>query len=146
MNDFVNPQHRGVNLPEGFKDLMDVLEAKKHSGTPETSNTSKIYSRVKFERIPCGGLAQVEKHLRYFLTARSEVPSPCLLSMSAHKGILFFLLSSKKGPYAAFSFYTPNTAEEKSVREIITNMGVNHVSPEIAAGKKSDQDQVCPPF
>jgi hypothetical protein len=32
MNDFVNPRHRGVNLPAGFKDLMDVLDGKEKAG------------------------------------------------------------------------------------------------------------------
>jgi hypothetical protein len=65
MNDFVNPQHRGVNLPPGYKDLMDVLERKK------TPTDSEPRSPV-FEHFETDGLSQVEKFLDLLLNSKSE--------------------------------------------------------------------------
>ena len=110
MNDFVNPQHRGVNLPAGYKDLMDVLTAKKpQSVAPEA------YSPFKIERIPSEGLMHVEKHLRFFLTYPAVRPG-LFLSISITHGGALLLFRSKKGPQAILT--ASDTAVEKSVREI----------------------------
>ena len=72
MNDFVNPQHRGVNLPAGYKDLMDVLEAK---GTPGTE--TPIYALHSNRASPVfewhvNGLNQVERFLNQLLNSKSK--------------------------------------------------------------------------
>ena len=82
MNDFVNPQHRGVNLPAGFKDLMEVLDGKKKSG-------HRIGRKLRFQEFSANGLIHVEKSLDLFLNSDAEdavlafcggrSPAPCVL-------------------------------------------------------------------
>jgi hypothetical protein len=124
VNDFINPRNRSVNLPKGYKDLMDVLTAKKRSGTAE------IYFPVKTERIPSGGLAQVEKYLQRFLMF-PEVRCDYFLNVLTADGSGLSLFKSKKEAHA---FFFTSLALEKLICESIGKLGINPISTERAVG------------
>jgi hypothetical protein len=129
MNDFVDPKHRGVNLPPGYKDLVDVLEGKRKG-----SGSAEWHSQTAMESIPSGGLAYAEKYLHRFFASRLEGRRPFLHFLTAHDGFTFLLLNSKNAPLAVFTFPRQDTAPERSVRQIFANAGINPVSDEAGTG------------
>jgi hypothetical protein len=129
MNDFVDPKHRGVNLPPGYKDLIDVFEGKR-----KESGLIPWRYRATIASISSGGLAQAEKYLQRFFASRREGRRPFLHFITAQDGFTFLLLNSKNGPLAVFSFPIHDTVSEKSVRRIFAKAGINPVSDEAGTG------------
>jgi hypothetical protein len=120
MNDFVNPQHRGVNLPEGFKDMMDVLEAKKKRAPIQELGDTKPSGPTRIRR---GSLAEIGKYVSVVLESKAE---SVLLGISTlkHGRVNFFLLRKKTGFTAPFNFTEENKAHEKIVREVFAGQGI----------------------
>jgi hypothetical protein len=119
MNDFVNDNNRCVELPQGYKNLIDVLEAKKDS-SPITSDLS-----LKNERVPARGLAHIEDYLRWFLCSKSR---PLLSFFPARGQMAFTLMYGKDDPYMMFCFHGLDTACEKEVRGVLMVSGLSSIS------------------
>jgi hypothetical protein len=118
MNDFVNPQHRGVDLPAGYKDLMEVLD-RKNKG---------VHGSEKAERSPVvenfanNGLLHVEHFVDLLLNSRSERP---LISFFAERRLITFALFKEvTGLKAAFCFKAGDLVLERTVREIFAEAGL----------------------
>ena len=118
MNDFVNPQRRSVNLPAGYKDLMEVIEAK------ESVKGSKV-RRPIIERFPTGGLSRVEEFLDRFLNSQSEIA--VLLLLLVDNSIAFALVRSPGVIKAVFTFAKPDTDSEEVVKEVFAEAGINTI-------------------
>jgi len=120
MNEFVNPQHRGVNLPEGFKDLMDVLKAKDalSAATPIFALHSKRPAAV-LER-STNGLSQVERFLNFFLNSKFEDSFLSFVLKSKH----MFVLKRFEGILKVYVSFGPgDLILEKTLREIFGELG-----------------------
>jgi hypothetical protein len=121
MNDFVNPQHRGVNLPPGFKDLMDVIEAK---GTPGTE--TPIYALHSNRASPVferhvNGLSQVERFLNLLLNSKSK---DSFLSVMLKNGRFFGLNLSGTVLKVSVAFGEGDLVLERTLREIFAEVRV----------------------
>jgi len=119
MNDFVNPQHRGVNLPEGFKDLMDVLEAKGVAGA-ETPIYALHSKRPALER-HVQELSHLGRFLNRLLNSKLE---DALLSFVLESGYCFSLLRSGESSEAYVSFFAGELVLERALRKIFAAIGV----------------------
>lgn len=121
MNEFVNPQHRGVTLPAGYKDLMDVLAAKKAN--------EPVISREGFptvERFDTNGLAHVENYLIRFLNSQSKM---VFLTFFLKRSQSAFMLVHFRDVFeAVFLFIEEDATRQKTVREIFAELGVVPVS------------------
>jgi len=120
MNDFVNPQHRGVNLPPGCKDLMDVLKVNDAaSETPIYALHSKR-SKPLIERYERNGLQHAEKFVRLLLESRTKWAS---LTIFHKPRLTFTLVRFPDSVTAMFCFSEKEVPLERSVREIFTKFG-----------------------
>jgi hypothetical protein len=128
MNDFVNPQHRGVNLPPGFKDLMDVLEAKKANDIKHSVDSESPIDRI------ATGLADVEKYLRRFLD--SQAKSALLLLLNDQIEFNFFRTMGKEYVLMFFRFTEEHTVRVATVRELFVERGIARVADSVVAGTK----------
>ena len=71
MSEFVNYNHRRIELPNGYKDLIDVLNAKKRVRSIGGGKFS-----LKNENVPAFGLEHIESYLRrFFGSARKPLLS-----------------------------------------------------------------------
>jgi hypothetical protein len=118
VNEFVNPHHRGVNLPGGFKDLMDVLEAKKKP-VPESDEPASSTSITTTER---GRLDQVEKHVRQLLESSADLAM--LTFIRSGSKVAFYLLRNKATLAAIFAFSKADAIFEHIVRKIFAEQGI----------------------
>jgi hypothetical protein len=119
MNDFVNPQHRGVNLPPGCKDLMDVLKANVAAGeTPIYALHSK---RAPLLERHVQGLSEVGTFLNLLLTSQSQ---KSFLSFILTSGRFFALTRSHKALHVYVSFGGEDSAFEGTLREIFAEAAV----------------------
>src|SRR5689334_4841299 len=98
MNDFVNYKHRGVELPQGCKDFIDVLSTKQSSSNAPSSSGRSDFS-LKNEHVTVGGLAHIEDYLRRFFTAPSK-PLLCFFPTRGH--LAFTLMYVKSVPNLMF--------------------------------------------
>jgi hypothetical protein len=71
MNPFVNPNKRGVGLPAGYKDLMDMIQ---RPYAVDTSDLSYV-ERFKQPEISKGTLQQVEVHIGCLFTSKGKWPT-----------------------------------------------------------------------
>jgi hypothetical protein len=128
MNDFVNPQHRGVNLPDGFKDLVDVLDAKKKSPLIKDSGETGT------TRVTRGGLSEIEKHVCDVLESKAGFVMMGILPLR-RDAVKFYLLRKKSGCIAPFAFHERDAVPEKIVREVFAEQGIipilDRVLPEL---------------
>jgi hypothetical protein len=114
VNDFVNPEHRGVNLPAGFKDLMEVLDGKKKS---EHESGRKL----RFQEFSANGLIHVEKSLDLLLNSHAEDP---LLAFGEGRNLSpFVLCRERNGLKAVFCFSGGDLILERTVREVFAEAG-----------------------
>ena len=103
-NDFVNPDQRGVELPPGCKDLMDVLRLG-GSERQEEGVFAAIYEPV----ISYGALSEIEEQVKAFLELGT---GERLLSVGIpQRRIQVILLKRKGGLTLNFSI----TAKQRSV-------------------------------
>ena len=117
MNEFVNPHHRGVTLPEGFKDLMDVLDAKRSPEDPELPRlTIKRYEN---------GLRHVGEFLDLLLNSKLE---DSLLGFMVRRDHFFTLRRSGENFKVCVSFSAGDLVFEKTLREIFAHVGIVPVS------------------
>jgi hypothetical protein len=114
VNDFVNPKNRGASLPHGYKDLIEVLEAKKNPKTTSAFNTAVTASFV-------GGLAHVEEYLRRFVASKS---GSGLIFKSPGRVERVCLAKFGNITEAMFCFLTTDTDREKIVRETFLRFGI----------------------
>jgi hypothetical protein len=127
MNEFVNPQHRGVNLPAGFKDLMDVLSAKKKQTPTEDSGDSKSVGKTRVVR---GRFTELEKSVCEVM--ESKAGSAMLgIFPKKRRAIAFYLLRKKNHLTAPFTFTEKDAVIEESVREIFAQHGIAPISDRI---------------
>jgi hypothetical protein len=121
MNEFVNPRHRDVNLPKGFKDLMDVLEAKGEASAETTSQALHSKRPVLAHERHVQGLSQIEKFLNRLLNSKLE---DALLSFMLESGYCFSLLRAEKSLEAYVSFIAGELVLERELRKIFADIGV----------------------
>src|SRR6185312_4910937 len=95
MNEFVDPQHRGVNLPEGFKDLMDVLASK--------GSDAQQKLRPVMERFATNALIEAERFVDFFLQSKAE--RSFLSFMLTDPRLMFSLVRDANGLRGVFGFY-----------------------------------------
>lgn len=115
MNDFVNPQHRGVSLPPGYKDLIDVLEGKRR--IPE----SLLGKKPIVKHFESGGLSHVEAFLSLLQNPMSKRASLVFLGCDR---VLFVLNRSEDSLQALISFDTGDLISERAVRQIFAGVGI----------------------
>ena len=72
MAKFVNYQKRGISLPPGCKDLMDVLARPRRQTKEQPISAFLPRIAIKEEHFPTGGLAQLGRHLSMMLQSREE--------------------------------------------------------------------------
>jgi len=121
MNEFVNPQHRGVNLPPGFKDLMDVIEANNTSIAETPVYALHSNRKPSIERHETGGLNQVQEFLGRFLESRSKRVT--LVFFLSQNQVAFSLARSDGLAKVLFIFSKDEALLERSVREIVAGFG-----------------------
>jgi hypothetical protein len=118
MNDFVNPQHRGVTLPAGYKDLMEML---KRQGKAN-QEIEKAERAPVVEHFAENGLFHLERFVDLFLNSRSELP---LITFFSYLGLsTFTLFREASGLKAAFCFSGGDLVLERTVREIFGEAGI----------------------
>jgi len=122
VNDFVNPQHRGVNLPDGFKDLMDVLKANGAAGETPIYALHSRRSKPLIERYETNGLQHAEKFVRQLLESRSKVAT--LTFFLKASPFAFSIVRSTDLVKAMFCFSKDDVRLEQSVRETFTKFGI----------------------
>jgi hypothetical protein len=128
-NDFVNPNQRGVGLPPGCKDLMDVL---KMGGIerPPVGRPVILY----------GALSEVEQRVGTFLQWGD---GELLFSVGVPKrGILLILLRRTEGLMLNFSVPAKQESVKDVIRRIFENpkfgeniCGLEHVSVALNSAK-----------
>jgi hypothetical protein len=128
MNKFVNLKKRGVTLPPGCKDLIDLL---RHSTKTMTEKT--IYARENTDAVP-----------QCFIITRNEMATGVLLDVDKYVGMAFesdavsFTLEitppggrlvvgvvhmEGREPWVALTF-PPDPEEERAVRDFFTHRGL----------------------
>ena len=118
VNDFVDPKHRGVNLPSGFKDLNDVLAAKK---AIRVSSSATSYSGG-IEKFSINGLTDVAEWVRRLLESKSK---SVWLTFFPKRGEMQLMLHRWKDSCRAVFVLAPNEeGHEKRVREIFAGFGI----------------------
>ena len=120
MNEFVNPQHRGVNLPAGFKDLIDVLEGKKKRAPIQDLSGERSRGPARIAR---GGIADVENYVRGFLETKAN--SAMLGFLPSNGRVGFYLVRRKGVLIAPFVFAEDHADCEKIVREVFAGRGIS---------------------
>ena len=96
MSDFVDYRKRPVTLPAGCKDLMDVLLHPGSSGPTATAPAAGLPAAKELAVVThgqqwTGSLAQVERHLRRFFEARSELSTLMISSAAEDLTLMFYL-------------------------------------------------------
>jgi len=123
MNEFVSPQHRGVNLPPGCKDLMDVLKAQ-----DALSAETPVYAlhsnrrRPLIERHETNGLQHAEKFVRQLLESRSKMAT--LAFFIGRDRIAFSLVRFTNLTKAVFCFSKEEVLLERSICEVFARFGI----------------------
>jgi len=123
MNEFVNPQHRGVNLPAGCKDLMDVLK-----GTGVSDVETPIYAlhsrrrKPLIERYETNGLQRAEKFVRQLLASQSKKATLVFFLKSGRP--IFTFVRSPDFVKTIFCFSKGDVLLEQSVGEIFTKFAI----------------------
>jgi hypothetical protein len=111
MSEFVNYQKRGIELPLGCKDLIDVLPPPREA------------------RIPAEGLAHIERYLSRLLQSPTGCRSVwiCSFTIPLHLSLVY-----SKGLLRALIFLT--TEREEPVRAVLSRAGILPTQDNIMGG------------
>ncbi len=107
MNRFVDFGKRSINLPEGCKDLIDVLGAAKRQPVQGTESVVGIANLAKF--LP-GIVESAAKSKSILITWRESV---------------YVHLMNEQGVISAVIIISESTGREQAVREIFTEAGLS---------------------
>jgi hypothetical protein len=113
MNEFVNPQHRGVDLPKGFKDLMDVLASKGSSSDSELP--------APRSETCASGLSHVSIFLNLLQSSEFEDAILGIMLKTRHS---FVILRSDELLLAYTSFGAGDLVLERALREAFAEAGI----------------------
>jgi hypothetical protein len=130
-NDFVNPNERGVELPPGCKDLMDVL---KKGGVDQPAAGRPVISY--------GALSEIEQRVGAFLLSGVDRQ---LLSVGIPKRSIMLILL-KRGGDVSLNFSVP--AKHQSLKDAVLRIfqnpkfgesicGMEHVSVALNPAKEA---------
>jgi hypothetical protein len=104
MNEFVNFQKRGIELPSGCKDLIDVL------------------SQLREARIPAEGFADIERYLSRLLQSAAKRGSVTISSLDYRKSVR---LSSRDGRLKVMVVVdTRDAVREQAVLTLFREAGI----------------------
>jgi hypothetical protein len=107
MNEFVNYGKRSITLPEGCKDLIDVLRLDKPTSGPDPGEP--------------GGLADVEAHIARQLQAAAKFSILLILWGHAVNIIQVVLIEGTLNLWAGMEAWGPT---EAAVREVFEHAGI----------------------
>ncbi len=79
MRQLVNYKKRGVELPKGCKDLIDVLQGPGRAKAPLAAVGQPVLGGGKLERFSTRGLAQIERYVNRLFESRSKVAMVSLM-------------------------------------------------------------------
>jgi hypothetical protein len=118
MNDFVNPNQRGVSLPPGCKDLMDVLKprgAAAQEGNVKSAGVVEQWGSTGSLKDLPGRVATVDLHRA----------ANCTLTVGTAEVALLLILHRSEGIGLHLSFWLePDVDREKLVRDLIQRHGI----------------------
>ena len=118
MNEFVNFRKRGVQLPAGCKDLIDVLQpARRHQASTLAVRSAE-------------GLAEVAKHLPRLLELGMKSR---YLVITWHE-MNYVQLMNQEGVVTALAIVHENTHREQAVRGVFGAAGLTPILDEAVAG------------
>jgi hypothetical protein len=117
MNEFVNFKKRGVTLPPGCKDLVDLLQ---RSSKPVIEGASRLTATCN--ATATGRLPDVGKYIRIAFESRGAIFT---LGITRPGGRVEFVLQRIKSdePWASIAFPS-EPEEERVVREFFTRRGL----------------------
>jgi hypothetical protein len=104
MNEFVNFQKRGIELPPGCKDLIDVLPPPREA------------------RVPVEGLSHIERYVSRLLQSPGQLRSVWINSYSSETPVMFGILHTTKGLLHALIFMA--TERVSYIRDVLDGAGI----------------------
>ncbi len=117
MNEFVNFKKRGVTLPAGCKDLIDLLRSK---AKPSIERTQRL-TRTRNETVT-GALSDVGKYVRMAFDSRGAI-FILVITPADHRLEVDVVRMEGEEPRASLTF--PKDPEaERAVREFFTRTGL----------------------
>jgi hypothetical protein len=127
MNEFVNYGKRSVDLPDGCKNLMDVLAPAPSSNYALTDESKEVplafpakgsTPSILTNRIPRQGLAKLAIHVEWFWPAECKR----MVSINIPGGLIGIMLLHEQGiPKATFVLNGDATARESKIRKIFSD-------------------------
>ncbi len=118
MNKFVDFGKRGIDLPAGCKDLIDVLQQAEQRAAP------------KFTTRSVEGLADVAKHVDGLAQARDKAKN---LAITWHE-LNYVLLMKEQDVISALMVIHEDTHREQAVREVFEKAGLTPTVLKTVAG------------
>lgn len=119
MNEFVNYGNRGVSLPKGCKDLIDLLR-------------SDSEHAPRMDRKTTEGLRQLDDYLSGLLSSPSAQVVLAIVGFDLNAGV--FLENSKGVLSAMVVMNAAGSAEEHTVRECFRLAGVAPIADDLPGG------------
>lgn len=127
MNDFVNYHNRSVQLPDGCKDLFDVLQLANHSENAASSPKSAP-STFKPELVSTRGLDHVERYVRRLSKSNASFRFLVITSLIHSKEVTLWY---KSGSLKMILFFdTFEGARESAVRAFFVQANISPLHDE----------------
>ena len=121
MSEFVNYHKRGIELPPGCKDLIDVL--------PTSRRQRKTYiasgfrpAKMREERFPTAGLAQIGRYVSMLLQWQGELFTLSLTAQDFEFPVTLY--RSRSEGTAAVVLVTKQAQREQAIRAFFEQQGI----------------------
>lgn len=123
MSEFVDYTKRGVTLPNGCKDLADVLAlGQPQASAPKAPGPLEELPKVTHGQRSTGGVAQVERHLSRLFESRSELSTLMISSAAEELTLMFYLRGT--GRVFVLILIASEARLERAVRRFFEKRGV----------------------
>lgn len=106
MNEFVNFQKRGIELPAGCKDLIDVLAPPREA------------------QITVEGLPHIERYLSRLLQSPAQRRSVWIISYAPVTPVILGLIHTTKGPLPLHAVIFVAQGRERPIRKVLDEAGI----------------------
>ena len=130
---FVNYQKRGIELPPGCKDLIDVLKGKAKAKAPDTF-TGKCEPVPKSDLFPSGGIAQIERYVMRLLVSSAKFAALTVSSLDVQV-VAGLYRHPDENAFDLMLFVLRKDKElEQSIREFFRRRGIEHTLDYLCSG------------
>ena len=123
MTQLVNYKKRGVELPKGCKDLIDILQGPRRAKAPLAAVGQPVVGGVKFERFSTHGLAQIERYVNRLLESKSKVAGFSIVP-SDQQTETCCLFHMEGGLHLVLFVNEHDTERERTVRALFESLGI----------------------